>query len=412
MEKLIVTQWRGKVCTAVSSGNRITQLMLEPDHTSTQLNNIYIGKVQKVVGNINAAFVEIGVGETGYYSLDENKNHIYVSKHTGKLKAGDEIVVQVSRDGVKTKAPVVTGKLAFTGRYCVLTIGKTGVGFSAKISDAGYKARMKALLLEALSEEEGAFGVIVRTNGAGVEAEVLLAEYRRLKDLYHSLMLQASCRTCYSCIYRALPGYVSAIRDSYSGTLDSVITDIPEYYEELCSYLKQYQPEDQGRLSLYKDALLPLSKLYSIDTVVEHALSRQVWLKSGGYLVIEPTEAMVVIDVNTGKYSGRKKMRETVFKINMEAAEEIGRQLRLRNLSGIILIDFIDMEQEEDRTMLLERLGEILRKDSVKAAVVDMTGLQLVEVTRKKVRKPLYEQIREDGLKIVEKCNSSDDSSS
>ena len=176
MDKLIVTQWRGKVCTAVSSKSGITQIMMEPEDSSSLLNNIYIGKVQKVVGNINAAFVDIGDGRTGYYSLDENKEHIFVSQSTGKLKAGDEIVVQVSRDAVKTKAPVLTGKLAFTGRYCVLTVGKTGVGFSAKIGDNGYKARIKAVLKEVLSGEEESFGVIVRTNGAGVADEVLLKE--------------------------------------------------------------------------------------------------------------------------------------------------------------------------------------------------------------------------------------------
>lgn len=396
MEKLIVTQWRGKVCTAVSSGNKIIQLMLESDHASTQLNNIYIGKVQKVVGNINAAFVDIGDGKTGYYSLDENKEHIFVSRSTGKLKAGDEIVVQVSRDGVKTKAPVLTGNLAFTGRYCVLTIGRTGIGFSTKISDHAFKSRTRALLTKALSGETEAFGVIVRTNGGCVGEAVLLKEFEQLKAMYQALAREAACRTCYSCIHKALPGYICAIRDSYSGTLDGIITDIPAYYGELKEYLEQYQAEDGGKLSLYQDSLLPLPKLYSIDTAVERALGKQVWLGSGGYLVIEPTEAMVVIDVNTGKYSGRKKMRETIFKINMEAAEEIGRQLRLRNLSGIILIDFIDMDQGEDREMLMDHLEKILSKDPVKTTVVDMTRLHLVEVTRKKVRKPLYEQVRED----------------
>lgn len=393
MDRLIVTQLNDRVCTAAVSGSRITQLMMEPEDSSSLLNNIYIGKVQKVVGNINAAFVDIGGGRTGYYSLDENKEHLFVSPSTGKLKAGDEIVVQVSRDAVKTKAPVLTGKLAFTGRYCVLTAGKTGVGFSNKIGDNKYKARVRSMLNEALAEDGDRFGIIVRTNGAGAADEVLLQEYRQLKDMYLKLSKEASCRTCYSCIYRALPGYIAAIRDSYSGTLDGIVTDIPAYYEELKDYLEEYQAEDADKLTLYEDKLLPLSKLYSLDSALEHALNKHVWLKSGGYLVIEPTEAMVVIDVNTGKYSGKKKMQDTICRINMEAADEIGRQLRLRNLSGIILIDFIDMEREEDREMLMRHLGDVVSKDPVKTTVVDMTRLNLVEVTRKKVRKPLYEQI-------------------
>ena len=393
MDRLIVTQLNDRVCTAAVSGSRITQLMMEPEDSSSLLNNIYIGKVQKVVGNINAAFVDIGGGRTGYYSLDENKEHLFVSPSTGKLKAGDEIVVQVSRDAVKTKAPVLTGKLAFTGRYCVLTAGKTGVGFSNKIGDNKYKARVRSMLNEALAEDGDRFGIIVRTNGAGATDEVLLQEYRQLKDMYLKLSKEASCRTCYSCIYRALPGYIAAIRDSYSGTLDGIVTDIPAYYEELKDYLEEYQAEDADKLTLYEDKLLPLSKLYSLDSALENALNKHVWLKSGGYLVIEPTEAMVVIDVNTGKYSGKKKMQDTICRINMEAADEIGRQLRLRNLSGIILIDFIDMEREEDREMLMRHLGDVVSKDPVKTTVVDMTRLNLVEVTRKKVRKPLYEQI-------------------
>ncbi len=393
MDRLIVTQLNDRVCTAAVSGSRITQLMMEPEDSSSLLNNIYIGKVQKVVGNINAAFVDIGGGRTGYYSLDENKEHLFVSPSTGKLKAGDEIVVQVSRDAVKTKAPVLTGKLAFTGRYCVLTAGKTGVGFSNKIGDNKYKARIRSMLNEALAEDGDRFGIIVRTNGAGATDEVLLQEYRQLKDMYLKLSKEASCRTCYSCIYRALPGYIAAIRDSYSGTLDGIVTDIPAYYEELKDYLEKYQAEDADKLTLYEDKLLPLSKLYSLDSALEHALNKHVWLKSGGYLVIEPTEAMVVIDVNTGKYSGKKKMQDTICRINMEAADEIGRQLRLRNLSGIILIDFIDMEREEDREMLMRHLGDVVSKDPVKTTVVDMTRLNLVEVTRKKVRKPLYEQV-------------------
>ena len=393
MDRLIVTKLNDRICTAAVSGSRITQLMMEPEDSSSLLNNIYIGKVQKVVGNINAAFVDIGGGRTGYYSLDENKEHLFVSPSTGKLKAGDEIVVQVSRDAVKTKAPVLTGKLAFTGRYCVLTAGKTGVGFSNKIGDNKYKARVRSMLNEALAEDGDRFGIIVRTNGAGATDEVLLQEYRQLKDMYLKLSKEASCRTCYSCIYRALPGYIAAIRDSYSGTLDGIVTDIPAYYEELKDYLEEYQAEDADKLTLYEDKLLPLSKLYSLDSALEHALNKHVWLKSGGYLVIEPTEAMVVIDVNTGKYSGKKKMQDTICRINMEAADEIGRQLRLRNLSGIILIDFIDMEREEDREMLMRHLGDVVSKDPVKTTVVDMTRLNLVEVTRKKVRKPLYEQI-------------------
>lgn len=218
-------------------------------------------------------------------------------------------------------------------------------------------------------------------------------ELAELMRTWQRLSAEAGCRVCYSCLYRALPGYIAAIRDSFGGTLEEIITDVPEYHRELKAYLEMCQKEDAGRLTLYEDSLLPLGRLYSLETAFEKALGKNVWLKSGGYLVIEPTEAMTVIDVNTGKYSGRKKMQDTIYKINMEAADEIGRQLRLRNLSGIIIVDFIDMERDEDRKALLAHLGEVVLKDPVKTTVVDMTALNLVELTRKKVRKPLHEQV-------------------
>lgn len=395
MDKLIVTRWKEKVCTAVVSEGKVSQIMLEPENAHSLLNNIYIGKVQKVVDNINAAFVELGQGVTGYYSLEENQNHIYVSSPGRKLRAGDEIVVQVSRDAVKTKAPVLTGKLSFPGRYLVLTAGKGGIGFSSKIGNSGYKAKIRPALEQALGADSAALGVIVRTNGPEASEEMLLQELSSLMAQYRKLLADAGCRTCYSCLWRSQPAYVEAIRDAYGGSLQAVITDVAAYFRQLESYLEEFLPADKNKLSFYEDKLLPLDKLYSLDTAIEKALSKNVWLKSGGYLVIEPTEAMVVIDVNTGKYSGKKKQQDTIFKINMEAAGEIARQLRLRNLSGIIVVDFIDMEREEDRELLLKRLGEAVAKDPVKTTVVDMTRLNLVELTRKKVRKPLHEQVLE-----------------
>mgnify|MGYP000006543932 FL=1 len=386
MDKLIITRLEDKICTATVSEGKVVQLTLEPDSGPSILQNIYIGKVQKVVPGINAAFVDIAPGVSGYYSLTENKEHHFVSGHSGKLKAGDEIAVQVSRDAVKTKAPVLTANITLTGRYCVFTSGKPGIGFSSKLKDAAWKAQMR----EALG---GVSGIIVRTNAGGLPPEMVLQEFEQLKGLYESIRAGWSCRTCYSCLYQSEPSYIAGIRDSISGSLKEIVTDEPVFYRELKDYMEKHQREDAEKLVFYEDSLLPLKKLYSLHTALEKAMGKKVWLKSGGYLVIEPTEAMVVIDVNTGKYSGKKKMAETILRTNLEAAEEIGRQLRLRNLSGIIMVDFIDMEAAEDKQSLMHYLTEVVSKDPVKTTVVDMTGLNLVEITRKKVRKPLYEQV-------------------
>jgi ribonuclease G len=391
LNKIIITKWKGTVLTITRSEKEIIEISAESEESPFLLGNIYIGKVQNIVKNINAAFVDIGNGQIGYFSLtDACIHHASGKSSDGRLRAGDEILVQIEREAVKTKAPVLTGNLNLAGRYCVLTAGKNHIGFSSKISDTQWKKEIKPLL----EIEKGPdFGIIVRTNAAKVPPDVLLAEIRRLKETLEGVMENGRHRTCYSLLYQSTPAYVSGLRDSLSNSLEAIITDDSDIYEEIHKYLTANQPEDLNLLKLYDDPLLPLGKLYSIEKTMTEALGKRVWLKSGGYLIIEHTEALTVIDINTGKYAGKKTPHDTIMKINLEAAEEIGRQLRLRNLSGIILIDFIDMETEEDKAILMDRLNVIFSRDPVKTSVVDITKLNLVEITRKKIRKPLYEQI-------------------
>lgn len=374
----------------VQSDGDSVSLNLEPEEDRSILGNIYIGKVKNIVKNIGAAFVEIGDGCMGYLSLaDGYIHHASAASPDGKLRAGDEIVVQVDRDAVKTKAPVLTGNLNFTGRYIVLTAGKRQLGFSSKLSDLEWKKRIKPIL-EAEKEED--FGIIVRTNAPEASFDTILEELKSLKAIYRRVMEDALHRTCCSLLYRTPPSYLTDIRDSFHGSLGAIVTDETDIYEAIQAYLKSFQPGDLQKLIFYDDALLPLSKLYKVEKSMNEALGKRVWLKSGGYLVIEPTEALCVIDVNTGKYSGKKNLHDTIMKINTEAAVEIARQLRLRNLSGIIIIDFIDMETEEDQQELLSVLSRVLAKDPVKTSVVEITKLNLVEVTRKKIRRPFHEQ--------------------
>ncbi len=391
MNKLIITRKDQTVCTALTEGEKILQIGLEPLQEQTALNSIYIGKVQNVKKNIYSAFIDIGGGITGYYSLSDNPWHLHADGTRRKeLRQGDEILVQVSRDAVKTKAPVLTGRLSFTGKLAVLTAGKSGIGFSAKITDSAFKTRIR----ERLSGEEiDGFSLIIRTNAKDAGEEALIAEIRSLKEEYEKVIRIAPFRPCRSLLYQGPAAFLAGIRDSYSSQLDEIVTDVPELYEQIAAYLEREQPDDRKKLRLYEDPLLSLASLYRLDRSLEEAVSRKVWLRSGGYLVIEPTEAMVVIDVNTGKYAEKKTLRETLLKINLEAAEEIGRQLRLRNLSGIILVDFIDMKEEEDRKYLLAHLEEVVKNDPVKTIVVEMTKLNLVEMTRKKIHRPLYEQL-------------------
>lgn len=430
MEKLIITHWEQAVCTALVADRKVIQLGLAPEEEGPKLNDIYVGRVQSIQKNISAAFVDIGAGVTGYYSLRGDMDHLYTDQRkrsaqgpARKLKVGDEIVVQVCREAVKTKAPVLTEKLSFAGKRIVLTLGKSGIGFSGKITDQKWKQDVKDALLPLLKEPWGGpqdkiwaqeapglpaergqeIGIIIRTNGKDAAIEELQAEIGQLKDICQRVLSNASYRSCYSLLYQAPPAFLAQIRNAYADRLEEIVTDDPALYGRIDRFLREEQPEDGGKLRLYQDALLPLKELYSLDKAIEDALAKRVWLKSGGYLVIEPTEALVSIDVNTGKYSGKKSRRETILKINLEAASEIGRQLRLRDLSGIILIDFIDMEEEEDHVRLFEHLRAVVQQDPVKTTVVDMTKLDLVELTRKKLHRPLHEQLA--GIKAFAKTN-------
>lgn len=355
------------------------------------LGNIYVGKVRNIVKNIQAAFIEIEGGIVCYYSLKENPNPIYI-KRMGKseLVQGDEILVQVQKEALKTKEPVVSANLNIPGKYMAITTGNEKIGVSGKIHSD---------MRRELKEFFGTFdlqgnGIVIRTNAAEATKEMLETEFYFLMERLQKIKETAVYRTAFSLVYRAEPFYLQQLRNSYVGELDKIITDVKSVYDELEKYLSKYQPEDKESLHFYEDKTLPLSALYNITRDLERALQRQVWMKSGAYLVIEPTEACTVIDVNTGKCDSKRKDRQKTFlKINLEAAKEIANQLKIRNLSGIILVDFIDMEREEDRVLLMHELHELVRRDAIPTNLVDMTKLQMVEITRKKQKKPLHEQI-------------------
>lgn len=364
------------------------------------LGAIYIGKVKNIVKNINAAFVEISGGRMCYLPLAKPQYPIYCNGMAReRICIGDEIMVQIERENVKTKAPTVTCNLNLTGKYIVLTHGITKIGVSAKIVDKEERERLKKIVEKFQSND---YGFVVRTNSAGIKEERIQQEIQALLLMYQRITSQAIHFTRFSLVEKGLPNYLSDIRDYNQCYLDQIITDDHEIYEEIQTYLENFQPEDLPKLTFYEEPMISMKNLYSIETKLQKALQKRVWLKSGGYLVIEPTEALTVIDVNTGKaVKGRKNEQETFFKINTEAAKEIAKQIRLRNMSGIILIDFIDLEDEDKRQSLMNQLRGLFLKDPVKTALIDMTKLNLVEVTRKKVRKPLWEQIKirsdEDG---------------
>lgn len=392
--KLVITKLEGKILTAMLENEGIVELHcsnVEEQGDAPLLGNIYVGRVKNIVANINAAFIEIANGVECYYAINENPSPIFTKKIGKKsLCIGDELLVQISKEAVKTKAPSVSSKLNFTGKYAVLTTGDTRIGASAKLP----KEEKERLVQIASAYASEKFGIIMRTNAKDVEKVVLQNELEHLIKEFEALVGIASTRTCFSCLQRAPKQYLIELKNIYQDGLTEIIIEDLEIYEEIKAYLQKEQPEDLEKLRLYADKLLPLHKLYSIEKHVEDALKEYVWMKSGSYLVIQPTEALTVIDVNTGKNISKKKDDTTYFKINLEAAKEAAKQIRLRNLSGIILVDFINMDKKEYTDQLLEEFSKLLQRDPIATTLVDITKLQLVEVTRKKVRKPLYEVLR------------------
>lgn len=356
------------------------------------LNNIYIGKIRNIAKNLNAAFVEYKPGAIGYLSMETGREPYLLNRtYNGGLSQGDELLVQVEKEPVKTKDAVLTTNLTFSGTYCVLSTECRKIGFSNKLSKNQKDFLKTALDTSPFGSEKGQFGLIFRTNAENLTEETIPLLWKEIEELLKKkevLFNKAKTRTPFTLLYQDKPFAVKKAQDTYMSHINRIITDDKEIYGQLL---------DTGlseKVSFYKDELLSLQNLYGLKGKLEEALRKKVWLKSGGYLVIEPTEALTVIDVNSGKCTEKKKRQEMHFKVNKEAAMEAVRQIRLRNLSGIILVDFINLEEKEKEEELISFFREQCKKDPVPTTLVDITPLGLVELTRKKIAAPLSEKCR------------------
>lgn len=393
--KLLITMLRRKLVSVLWDGKRPVQWTADEDAAGCLLRpgGIYVGRIKNIVRNINAAFVEIAEGQMCYLSLEHSGRAMLCgAPHAdGQLHAGDMLIVQVEREAIKTKQAAVTAAFNLSGKYAVLVHGKSMVGVSSKITETKRREELKEFFSGLLRED---FGWIVRTNAAAASAEELACEAQELLARYESIAAHGIHRAAFSVLEEPEPPWLGFLRESYAGQIGEILTDIPAVYTKLTERLA----------GLYRPALTlcgeggSLVRQYSLERHLSDALNPRVWLKSGASLVIEPTEALTSVDVNTGRAVRERGRREEHFlQINLEAAGEIARQIRLRNLSGIIIADFIGMEKEENRQKLLARLREYLAQDPIRTVLVDMTPLQLVEITRKKVRRPICEEFRESG---------------
>ena len=390
MKQFVFTEWnKKKLGILFEDGKAMEIRCYEADSI---LGNVYRARVSNLSPNINAAFVDIKKGESCYLSMDDY--------HGEKLKVGDLVTVQVVRDKIKTKRYAVTTDISLQGDYAVTTLFAP-VGVSSKITDSARKKELKTLMQNLLIAEQDAqfylaegnvaeierikkltLGGIIRTQAEHAEDAAITREIEGQARLLYSIMKKSEYATQYTCLYHTEVEYIKDIRRMHALQDVEIVTDIPEVTEAI------------SEIPLYTDEYT-LTLRYSLASLLEKTLSKRAYLKSGAYLVIEPTEAMTVIDVNSGKSIKGKNAEEQFLKINIEAAKEIARQLRLRNISGIVIIDFINMKEESHNHELMKNLAEYVRTDPVRTTVVDMTKLGLVELTRQKGKRALHEVFSE-----------------
>ncbi len=383
---------------AILEDGRLVELLVERPEQERMVGNIYKGVVQNVLPGMQAAFVDIGTGKNAFlhasdvWDLDfldleeERHGRPRQTPIQQRLRRGQEILVQVTKEAIGDKGPRVTTAISLPGRFVVLAPAQEDLlGVSRKITDVAERRRLRKLAASLKPEH---CGLIVRTVAKGKGERELKSEIRRLSKLWENILKASHKVKAPALLHREMGITSSLVRDLFSEEVDRVVVDSKKEYKRILSYLKEVSPHLRERVELYEGEL-PIFDAFHIEEQVEEALQRRVELKTGGFLVIDHTEALVAIDVNTGKYVGRYNQEDTVLKINLEAAREIARQLRLRDIGGIIVIDFIDMASPKNRRRVEEELAEALKRDRARTNILPINQFGLLEMTRQRVRPSL-----------------------
>lgn len=397
--KILLLKLNSRIFSILICSNQILAIQTSEDKQS-RVGDIYVGKVQNVSENIGAAFIEIQKGELTFFPLKES-NCAFVTnrKADGRIRIGDELLVQVVKEPQKTKLAGTSPRLSLAGTYVVLEYkgikppDHASIKISSKLEPRYRHLFKKQETLQKIAEK---FEVIIRTNaGCAKDTTEVIAEAESLAAQLTHILEIGDKRTCFSCLHHSEPEYLSFIKNTYQSEYDEIVTDDRTFYEVLMADEKTKNLP----IRFYEDSMLPLYKLYSIETRIKELLDKKVWLKFGGYLIIEQTEALIAIDVNSGKCEAGNNQEETYFKLNLEAAQAIALSLRARNLSGMILVDFINMKQKEHTEQLISCMKKYLQTDPVTTKVVDITRLGLMEITRKKQNKSFAEQMMSESQK-------------
>ncbi len=420
--KYIIEKKKDKVFSfLLDDAGHAVEIHVDDPADGPKIGDIYIGIVQKVAKNINAAFVELVPGINGYLPLDEMVSPIYVSKGPSpELQAGDQLAVQITREAFGRKDMSLSTKITLQGKHVVLILGGMGLGVSKKLPEQ-LRQEIKDRILcseefDALQKRIGQCGLVVRTSAARILAEESgnaepkeakaedspdLSEHLRreiLNDIsgleaeMSDLRLRAPYRSVHSILKKQPPRWLTRILNLSGQMVETVVTDDRSLHRQMLQASEESGRRDL-KFRLYEDHLVSMEKVYSLERELTRALGKKVDLKSGGDLVIESTEALHIIDVNSGRYQTGKQKEEALLDLNLEAAREAARQIRLRNLSGIIVIDFINLQQQKNSLRILDELRRSVLQDPVRTKVVDMTKLGLVEMTRQKIEVPLRDAV-------------------
>ena len=398
--ELIINVTPQETRVALLEDRALAELYIERAKDRGIVGNIYKGKVMKVLPGMQAAFVDVGLERSAFLYVSDVSGKVEDYEEMGfhgddmaiyfnplspiedLLSEGQEIMVQVSKEPLGTKGTRITSHVTLPGRYLVFMPTVDHVGVSRRIKDEKERRRLREIV-QTIKPPSGGF--IVRTASEGAETEEIRADMEFLIRLWENVQKRRESQPAPSLIHSDLTMVLRAIRDILSPQVNRIVIDSKEEYDSILSFINAYMPKQKYEITLFENQE-PIFDAYGIEVEIDKISGRKVWLKSGGYIVIDMTEALVAIDVNTGRYVGKRNLADTILKTNLEAAKEIAYQLRLRNIGGIIIIDFIDMEREGDREKVYQVLEEALKKDRQKTNIFQISELGLVEMTRKRTR--------------------------
>ncbi len=392
---------------ALLEEGRLMELLVERRDLERMAGDVYKAKVSSVLPGMQAAFLDIGTGKSAFLHVSdigwhygaqegeeweefeedapEPERHRQRASIEEILKKGDELLIQVVKEQIGTKGPRVTTELSLPGRFIVLIPGGKLVRVSKRISNWAEKRRLKELLVKHLP---AGFGAIIRTEAEGKEEKEFAADVKNLNHLWKKITRLSRRVKAPALIHKESGITTSILRDVFSDDVDRLVVDNKEEFRTIMRYVKEVAPELRSKVALYSEPV-PIFDLYGIEPEIDKMLERKIWLKRGVYLVIDQTEALVTVDVNTGRFVGKDSQEQTIFRANMEAAKEIARQIRLRDIGGLLIIDFIDMTSREHRRKLFEEFRAAMRTDRSKYALSPVSEFGLIEMTRERIRPSL-----------------------